>query len=200
MADRGTVTSEELISYASTYPGRIIPAVRIKGEGYIENGERYYQRLKEQMDMEGFGAMAEVPVYHAPKGDRAPEILVYPDDERVQAPLEYAIEKEWPFVVHIEFAAVGSLRDEFMAKFKALLVKHPEYPFVLNHMGQLDCISVCQLIEAHPNIYFITAASNPIVVKKSTEYRAYPINIDSISICHSLTPYTTCTMEDKAQA
>lgn len=169
LSTRGTVTPEELVSFAANYPGRIIPAVRTKGQIYEENDEKYYKLLKKQVNMEQYGAMAEVLMYHAQKGDKAPEVVVPPDDERVQAALNYALDKEWPFVVHIEFAAAGSLRDEFMTKFEALLVQYPEHPFVLIHMGQLDYDGVRRLIEAYPNIYFITAHSNPISVKKSIQ-------------------------------
>lgn len=115
---RGIVTPEELVSFASNYPGRIIPAVRTKVRGY----EDYYEFLKKQTNMRQYGAMAEFLMYHSRKGDRAPEIVVYPDDKRVQTALKYALDNKWPFVVHIEFAAVGCPRDEFMTKLKALLV------------------------------------------------------------------------------
>jgi hypothetical protein len=61
--------------------------------------------------------------------------MVYPKDGGVQAALNYALDKEWPSVVHIEFAAVGSLREEFMTELQELLVRHPEHPFALIHMG-----------------------------------------------------------------
>ena len=54
-----------------------------------------------------------------------------------------------------------------MTKLEPLLVQYPEHPFVLHHLGQLDHVAVCQLIEVHPNIHFITVTSNPIVVEKS---------------------------------
>jgi len=95
--------------------------------------------------------------------------VVYPDDGRVLAALNYALDKKWPFVVHIEFASAESQRDEFMTKLEALLVQYPEHPFVLIHMGQLNHVEVQQLIEAHSNIYFITSHSNPIAVNKSKQ-------------------------------
>jgi len=72
-------------------------------------------------------------MYHAQKGQKAPEVVVYPDDERVQAALNYALDKKWPFVVHIEFAPAESPRDEFMTKLEA---------FVLIHMVQLNHVEV----------------------------------------------------------
>ena len=169
---KGIVTPEEMVSFSSGYPGRIIPAVRTKGREYVRNEQGYYELLKTQADMEQFGAIAEVLMYHAQKGGRtrqAPEIVVYPDDRRVQAALDYALVKGWPFVVHIEFAAAGTRRDTFMTGLEELLVRYPEHPFVLIHMGQLEHTAVRQLIETYPNIYFITSHSNPITVQKSRQ-------------------------------
>ena len=154
---KGLVTPESLVSFASKYPGRIVPAVRTKVRRY----ENYYALLEKQVKMDGYGAMAEFLMYHSRKGNRAPEIVVYPDDKRVQAALSYALDKKWPFVIHIEFAAAGCPYDEFMNKLKGLLVQYPQHPFVLIHMGQLDLVAVRQLIEKHDNIYFITSASTP---------------------------------------
>jgi outer membrane biosynthesis protein TonB len=51
---QGTVTPEELVSFASKYPERIVPAVRTKVRLY----EDYYELLEKQMNMDGFGAIA----------------------------------------------------------------------------------------------------------------------------------------------
>jgi predicted TIM-barrel fold metal-dependent hydrolase len=180
LSSRGPVTPKQLVSFASRYPGRIIPAVRTKNRFYRENDKRFYKFLKKQVDMSQFRAMAEVLMYHAQKGlhrVRAPEVIVYPDDERVQAALKHAIKKKWPFVAHIEFRRAGPLRNEFMTKFEALLVRYPKHPFVLIHMGQLDRVAVRRLIEAHDNIYFIASHSTSIeaspiaVVDKSEDPR-----------------------------
>jgi predicted TIM-barrel fold metal-dependent hydrolase len=152
---KGLVTPESLVSFASKYPGRIVPAVRTKARRY----ENYYELLEKQVNMKGYGAMAEFLMYHSRKGNRAPEIVVYPDDKRVQTALRYALDRKWPFVIHIEFAAAGCPYDEFMSKLKGLLVQYPQHPFVLIHMGQLDRVAVQQLIETHDNIYFITSSS-----------------------------------------
>jgi len=154
----GIVTPEELVSFASKNPVRIIPAVRTK----VKNGEDWYKILEKQMNMDGFGAMAEVLMYHVP----LKLIEVHLDDERVQTALKYALDKEWPFIIHIEFASAGSQRDVFMTELKTLLAQYPEHPFVLIHMGQLDNAAVQQLIEAYDNIYFITSASVPPPIAK----------------------------------
>lgn len=159
LSTRGTLSLEELISFANKHPTRIIPALRTKG--FMQKTDvEYHLRLKKQVDMYQFGGMAEVLMYHAQKGEWAPLVVVQPDDERVLAALNCAVEQKWPFIAHIEFIASGSQRDEFMTEFEALLLQYPEHPFVLIHMGQLDCAGVRRLIEAYPNIYFITAHSN----------------------------------------
>jgi len=155
---RGVITPEELVSFATNYPGRIIPAVRTKAR----RDEDFYGLLEKQMKMDGYGAMAEVLMYHSQKGNRAPETVFYPGDNRVQTALNYALDRKWPFVVHIEFAAAECPRDKFITGLKTMLTKYPEHPFVLIHMGQLDHADVRQLIEEHDNIYFITSSSTPI--------------------------------------
>jgi hypothetical protein len=185
---KGPIKPKELFSFASTYPGRIIPAVRTKSLFYIENDKRYYQFLKNQVDMRQFGAMSEVLMYHAQKGQRAPLIVVHPDDERVKAALNYARKKKWPFIVHIEFVAAGHLRDVFMTKLETLLDKNSKHPFVLIHMGQLDHPDVRRLIEEHDNISFITSWSNPmprhpfIVLDESSDPRTKMFDGDDLSM------------------
>lgn len=171
------VVPEEVVSFASKYPGRIIPAVRVK----LARNEKYYELLEKQMNMGQYRAMAEVLLYHAEKGPHAPLIVAYPEDKTVQTALSYALEKKWPFVVHIEFAAAGAERNVFMDKLEALLVQYPEHPFVLIHMGQLDHIIVRHLIEEHANIYFITSASNPIAIEAFLEPWANMFDGDHLS-------------------
>jgi predicted TIM-barrel fold metal-dependent hydrolase len=190
LSSKGPVTAKQLVSFASKYPGRIIPAVRTKHQLYRESDEKFDGFVKKQVNMPQFGAMAEVLMYHAQKGlkrVRAPQVIVYPDDKRVRVALKYAMKKKWPFVVHIEFRRAGSLRDKFMKKFEALLVKYPKHPFVLIHMGQLDHVDVRKLIETHDNIYFITAHSTSIqaspitVVKESEDPRTNMFDGDHLS-------------------
>lgn len=167
LSARGKRKPEELVAFAAEYPGRIIPAVRTKGQSYQANDPQYYRLLKKQLRMGHFRAMAEVLMYHAQKGRKAPEVVVYPEDRRVRAALLYALQHRWPFVVHIEFAAAGNLRDEFMWKLTLLLTGYPKHPFVLIHMGQLDHRTIRHLIEAHRNIFFVTSHADPVTVNRS---------------------------------
>lgn len=175
LSSKGPLTAKELVSFALKYPGRILPAVRTKCRAYRENKVKDFEDfLKKQINIPQFGAMAEVLLYHAQKGInriRAPEVIVYPDDKRVQTALEVAQKRDWPFILHIEFRRTGSLADEFKTKFEALLDKHPTYPFLLIHMGQLNHSEVQRLIEAHTNIYFITSHSTYIAASPIAEVK-----------------------------
>ena len=114
--------------------------------------------------------MAEVILYLARKGNKAPEWIIQPDAPQVTAALKAAIERDWPFISHIEFAAAaadGNSDQVFMQKMEAMLRAHPGHPFVLIHLGQLSADEAAQLIGAHGNIYFIPSHANPVKVYQS---------------------------------
>lgn len=175
LALRGRTKPGDLISFAARHADRITPAVRSKGGPYNKNELGKFKKfLKKRLKLPGFAAMAEVLMYHAEKRNRggrviAPQIVVHPDDPRVRFVLDKAIKRNWPFIAHIEFASIGADRGLFMAKFEDMLRQNPGHPFVLIHMGQLGADEVARLIDAHPNIHFITAHTNPITVSRSEE-------------------------------
>jgi predicted TIM-barrel fold metal-dependent hydrolase len=114
--------------------------------------------------------MAEVILYHAQKGSKAPEWIVPISSPQVRAALKAALERKWPFIPHIEFAAAFPReRKRFMADLEAMLRAHPDHPFLLIHMAQLDTEEAGRLIEAHPNVYFMTSHSNTLMVSKSAQ-------------------------------
>jgi len=174
LAARRRVRPEEVLALAERHPGRIVPSVRTKGGKYASHDPGYFNIVKKQLKLGGFRAMAEVLLWHAEKINgkgqvMAPKVVALPEDERVRASLRVALRQRWPFVMHIEFASIGTGRDEFMDKVEALVAAHPEHPFALIHMGQLDAREVARLIEAHPNLAFLTAHTTPLSVKKSRE-------------------------------
>jgi hypothetical protein len=172
---RGQRQTEQLLSFALRYPGRITPSVRTKGSAYVGNKiGKFKEFFKKQANHPQFRAMAELLLWHAEKTKasdvtresgiigKPPLVVVHPDDPRVKIALDIAIEKNWPFILHIEFVASGSDRDIFMSKLRVLLRQYPNHPFVLIHMGQLQTEEIKHLIASHSNIYFITSKSNPI--------------------------------------
>jgi hypothetical protein len=155
LSARGNLKGKTLLRLSTEYPGRVTPSVRTKGTPYDTGSKKYYEIVKKQFATEKYHAIAEVLLYHAKKGNKAPEVIVYPNEKKVQFALNYAIEKGWPFVVHIEFASLqGEKRKKFMRAFKQMLDKHPEHPFILTHMGQLSGNRCRRLIENHKNVYF----------------------------------------------
>jgi predicted TIM-barrel fold metal-dependent hydrolase len=170
LAARAGRQPEEIASFAENYPNRIVPAVRTKSGAYNKNKPKYYKKLRKQLDSGQYKAKAEVLMYHAQKGSKAPEVIVFPDDKRVQAALNAAIENSWPFVIHIEFRSLaGEKRQKFMVEMEKLLDAHPRHPFALNHMGQLNVNEVFRLIKNHNNIYFLTSHTTPVIVQSSSE-------------------------------
>lgn len=169
LSARGRVEPEALAALAGKHPGRIVPSVRTKGEAYASNRSGYYRLLERQLGMPQFGALAEVILWHAQKGDRAPQWIVPLDSPQAQAALRAALERGWPFIAHYEFAAMGGQKEALLRQFEGLAAKHPEHPFALIHMGQLPPADARRLIGAHKNIHFLTSHSNPVVIRLSKQ-------------------------------
>lgn len=170
LSTRGDLKGKALLKLATQHPYQITPAVRTKGSPYDKGTSKYYKMLKAQVANGKYSAIAEILLYHAQKGKKAPEVEVYPEDKRVLTALSYAIEKRWPFVIHIEFGSLtGEKRARFMASMERMLKGHSEQPFVLTHMGQLGPGDCRRLIEIHQNIHFHTGWSNPAAVRNSKQ-------------------------------
>jgi len=175
LASRHGLSWREIIALAERHPGCITPSVRTKGSDYSENTPKYYKRLRRQLESGAFGAIAELLIYHAEKGDKAPEVYVAFESPQVKTAVDEAIERGWPVIVHIEFAEIGSGgggvpgRAELMANLKAFLSRHQDHPVALIHMGQLEAKDARRLIEAHGNVHFLTSHANPIVIESSRQ-------------------------------
>ncbi len=169
LSARGRVTPEEMASFAARHPDRITAAVRTKGWPYAQNEAKYYRDLQKQLAIPEFHAMAEVILWHAQKGSKAPEWVVSLKADQAQAALRATIDRGWPFIAHYEFAAAREARPRLMAELQAALSAHREHPFVLIHMGQLPAEEARRLIATHPNLYFMVSHSNPITVPHSQQ-------------------------------
>jgi len=160
----------DVADFATRHPERIVPSVRTKSDAFDKNPAKWRQFMQAQLNSGRFRAMAEMLLFHAKKGDKAPEVRAYPEDERVKFALAAAAERGWPFVVHIEFASLSpSERERFMAGFEALLREYPTLPFLLNHMGQLQPPEAARLISAHANFNLLTAHTTSIIARESRE-------------------------------
>lgn len=171
LGTRGRINFMDVIELARKYPDRITPAVRTKGKAYAKNKPGYYKLLRKQLETPGFGAMSEVIMWHAKKGNKAPEWIIPPTAPQIQAALKGALKKGWPFIVHIEFRAAREKGDakRFMSMLEDLLRTYPNRPFPLIHMGQLNAKETERLIGAYKNVYFITSHSNSITVPRSRQ-------------------------------
>lgn len=160
----------EVAEFATRHPKRIVPSVRIKSDAFDKNPVKWRKSVQEQLSSGRFRAMAEILLYHAKKGNKAPEVKAYPEDDRVKFVLAAAVELGWPFVVHIEFASLSRTeRERFMAGLETLLREHPELPFLLNHMGQLQPPEAARLIKAHANFHLLTAHTTSAITRESRE-------------------------------
>ena len=162
LSTRGKIKPFLIADLARRYPGRIVASVRTKGRAYADNKPGYYKLLNSQLAMPEFKAMAEILLWHAAKGNKAPEWKIAADTPQVQAAMKIAFDRGWPVVLHYEFAAAGWNRGDLMAELEGLLRAHPGHPFVLTHMGQLEADETSRLIKAHPNIHFIPSWSNTV--------------------------------------
>jgi predicted TIM-barrel fold metal-dependent hydrolase len=153
---------EDIPAFAKEHPGRIIPAVRIKGKGYHRGRKNdFLERLSGQTNDPAFKAMAEVHIVHQ-GGERFHTIKIGFDDDLVQAAFGQAKEKGWPFIVHIEFESLGQdERREYIKKLAAFLNANPKHPILLIHMGQLEAGPVRELLAGHKNLHVITSHASP---------------------------------------
>ena len=170
LAARGGMASNRIAKFSKQHPDRITASVTTKGRDYTNNADGYYSTLEADVGSEQFGAIAEVLMYHAQKGNKAPEYIVYPNDKRVRAALTQAKKKGWPLVVHIEFASLsGGEKIKYMEQIELLLTQNPEHPFVMIHMGQLRSNDVRRLIDLHKNISFMTSQTSPSAIHNSVQ-------------------------------
>lgn len=170
LAARSKRQPEDIADFADRYPLRIVPAVRTKSGAYNNDNPKYYKKINKQLRDGRFKAMAEILLYHAQKGDKAPEVKVYPDDPRVEFALKAAIEHNWPFVIHIEFASLqGKQRKQFMQGMKKLLMDNPNHAIVLNHLGQLSASELAPILQQYPNLHVLTAHANPVIIQDSNQ-------------------------------
>lgn len=170
LAARSKRQPEEIADFADRHPQRIVPAVRTKSGAYNTDNPKYYKKMNKQLRDGRFKAIAEILLYHAQKGDKAPEVMVYPYDPRVEFALHAAIEHHWPFVIHIEFASLqGKQRQQFMRGMKNLLADNAQHPIVLNHLGQLSTSELAPLLQQYPNLYVLTAHANPAIITESNQ-------------------------------
>lgn len=170
LSTRGERHWRVLLEWNSIYPDKIIPLVRSKGKDYQNNTNSYYKSIERQIETGKFYGVAEILIYHAQKGRKAPEVAVYLTDKRASFLLDKALYNSWPFIIHIEFASlIGPEKNRHMDDLQKLLIKYPDHPFALIHMGQLQPDEVRKLLDKYSNLHFITSHTNPPAISKSKQ-------------------------------
>ena len=154
---------QDVVAFAKAAPRRIIPTVRIKGRGYHRGPRnKYFDRLEGQLGSDPFGAMAEVHVWHDSDGGKYHEIRIDFDDELFLAAFDAAKGKDWPLIVHMEFAALSFIgKRDYMDKLETFLRSNQDHPVVMIHMAQLEEPDVRRLLAAHSNLHFMTSHASP---------------------------------------
>ncbi|MEK6592744.1 MAG: amidohydrolase family protein, partial [Pseudomonadota bacterium] len=161
LATRGRPRPEAVVDLSDRYSGRIVPSVRTKGR---------HSDFEVQVRSGRFRAMAEVLLYHARKGSGAPEQRQMPSSMATRNALALTRKMSWPFVMHIEFAALPQDRaKQYMEETEELLSSNPDHNFVLIHMGQLPAKEVGRLLSKYPNLHFFPSHSNPVTISDSKE-------------------------------
>jgi len=159
---------EDVANLAAQHPKRITAAVRSKGKAFNNNSPKFKKQLNMQLQNPLFKALGESILYHAKKGNKAPQIIVAADSPQNQLLLDAALKRGWPFIAHYEFSAAGWDKDKYRADFEAMVSAHPEHPFVLIHMGQLAPDEALRLIDRHANVYFLMSHSNPVTIAENS--------------------------------
>ena len=170
LSTRGKRNWRDILDWSSEYPGKIVPLIRSKGKHYHDNSPTYYKMVRKQIETGKFAGAAELLIFHARKGNKASEVAIGLNDKRVSVLLVESLNQSWPVIIHIEFASLhGPEKQQYMEDLNLLLEKYPDHPFVLIHMGQLNHQQVQQLIEHHPNLYFLASHTDPVTVNNSRQ-------------------------------
>ena len=159
LSARNDRSPSDVADFAAKHPDRIT--------AFNQNTPKFKKLINRQLEAPNFKALAEVIMFHAQKGKKAPRISVEADSPQVQMLLNIAIDKKWPFIAHYEYRALGWSKSKHMDSFESMMQANPNQPFMLIHMGQLDVDDVERLIASHNNVHFIMSHSNPISIGKN---------------------------------
>ena len=160
--------SSDVLELAARHPARIIPAAKTKSRSFMKGHAGYREIFAKELKRHDYRAMAEIIMWHAAKkGVGAGKAAMDPDDERVTMMVDTARAKKFPFIAHIEFAAMDWDKKDYMSKFEAFLAANRDVPVGLIHMGMLTASEVARLLPIHPNLFFITSHANPINARQS---------------------------------
>jgi predicted TIM-barrel fold metal-dependent hydrolase len=178
----GASRAGDIVDAARRHPGRITPSIGLKAGRYRDGDPAAIERVRKMASGPSFGALSEVMVLHEAKGrdgKAAPEIIVAFDSPSVRAAVAIARERRWPLVVHIEFgfAYAQNQFDRYMQGLERLAAENRDLAVALTHMGQLNAANAERLIQAHPNLHFLTSHANTVWLGSRNSGSAAWINL-----------------------
>ncbi len=113
LSDRRDFNYKKLLKLSDSYPNRIFPAIKLKGNLWRLEKNDFRLKIKDQIKDDRYIAFGEVLLYHAPKGKdgaKAPEYNISTQSKNFKFILENARKKKWPVPIHIEFNKVKDFK------------------------------------------------------------------------------------------
>ena len=171
LSDRRDFNYKKLLKLSDSYPNRIFPAIKLKGNLWRLEKNDFRLKIKDQIKDDRYIAFGEVLLYHAPKGKdgaKAPEYNIRAQSKNFKFILENARKKKWPVPIHIEFNKVKDFKKR-MKELEYVLYHNKDISFPLMHMGQLSTDQVYRLIKENENIYFMLSRSHTIQIRTTNQ-------------------------------
>ncbi|MCS5622916.1 MAG: amidohydrolase [Candidatus Marinimicrobia bacterium] len=156
---------KEVVSWNKKHPDEIFPLISTKGDA-----GKNLSTIEAQIKSERMYGSAEFLAYHAKKVMKSGFVAsernhnLFKDKKAVYL-LEDSLKNGYPFLIHIEFGYLWQYPEKrkwHMNNLIKLLEKHPEHPFILIHMGQLEEDEVSELLKRFSNLHFMMSRTGPI--------------------------------------
>ena len=157
LSTRGRRHPREAAAFAEGNPDAILAAASTKQSGH------------DPLPLLGsgrFGSAAEILLFHARKGNRAPEVRIAPDDVSLQPLYGKIVEMQRPLILHIEFSALEpENRPQYETGLGKILRTYAATPVGLIHMAQLDAAGAKRWLSEHPNLFFIMSHADSLAAR-----------------------------------
>jgi hypothetical protein len=129
--------NRDVAKLAKENPDRLTASISLKGRRFLQNQPDLIENLRSAEETDRFGAISEALISHREKKvTRGPEVDLTLVSPQVQAALDVALRKEWPFVIHIEFASLSREEAARMENdLQILLQKYPQHPCCFSSYG-----------------------------------------------------------------
>jgi len=69
---RGGGKGKHVIALWKKHPDHIVPSIKTKGNNHVKGNDKFFSSLDNMLSNPAYGARAEMILWHAQKGDKAP--------------------------------------------------------------------------------------------------------------------------------